>query len=307
MLRYAMAAFALKAFSINSLTRKAYRALGNTIGGRSRRTVSDLDIRVERGDLLVELCRRHGVLKGGDHILEIGTGWMHWYSLYLRLFFDLRVTALDIWDNRQFLALQAAATKLLAVFEGRREDPDAIAILRRVAACGSFEELYQLLGYEYVIEPTGSIGRFADGAFDLVTSFHVLEHVPADRVSQLCRDMFRTLKPGAYAIHQIGIDDHLTHYDPSASPKQYLEYSDRTWRLLFENEVQYFNRLQTSDWRRLFEGAGFELVDERAEAVDIAGLDVHQRFSGYPGEDLRCTILTLVYRKPLPDRSPGRL
>ena len=40
MIKYGLAAFALKAFSLNATTRKAYRALGNTLGQRSRLAVN---------------------------------------------------------------------------------------------------------------------------------------------------------------------------------------------------------------------------------------------------------------------------
>jgi SAM-dependent methyltransferase len=298
MLRYTLAAFALKAFSSNGAGRKLYRQLGNRIGGRQRLAVSDIDIRVARGDLLVELCRKHGVVRDGDRVLEIGTGWMHWYSLYLRLFYDLEITALDIWDNRQFDALKAAAAKLADVFAKRDTEPRARAAVQTVLACRTFAELYERLGYRYVIEPTGSIAQFPHAAFDMIMSFHVLEHVPTQYVEALVANMHRTLRPGGHLVHQIGIDDHLTHYDVSASPKQYLKYSDATWRLLFENEVQYFNRLQGSEWKAVFERHGFRLIDEIAENADIASLRIHPRFAQYARDDLACTTLTLVYRKP---------
>ncbi|MBN1239522.1 MAG: class I SAM-dependent methyltransferase, partial [Gammaproteobacteria bacterium] len=272
MLRYAMAAAALKAFSLNPLSKNLYRRIGNVVGQRNRIAVNDFDVRVARGDLLVELCRKHQAVKDGDRVLEIGTGWMHWYSLYLRLFYDLRLTTLDIWDNRQLQALQAAAEKLFEHFEKSRTDEKARENLRKVLDCKSFEELYATFGIDYVIEPDGLLTGFDDRRFDFITSFHVLEHVPAQHIDQLARDMYRTLTPGGYTIHQIGIDDHLTHYDDNASPKQYLEYSDRIWRTFFENEVQYVNRWQTSDWLKAFEAAGFELVDKISKGADISDL-----------------------------------
>ena len=298
MLKYVMAAAALKGFSMNRATKHLYRQISNVIGEKGRMAVADIDIRVDRGDLLIDLCRKHSAVTAGDSILEIGTGWMHFYSLYLRLFFDLRVTALDIWDNRQFRALQAAACKLLSIFESRGMERTSLDTLRQVLSSKDFPDLYEKLGYQYVIEPTGAISQFRDAEFSFITSFHVLEHVPTQYVEQLARDMFRKLRPGGYTIHQIGIDDHLTHYDASASEKQYLKYSDRQWKLLFENEVQYFNRLQTSDWLRYFREAGFELREMISAGTDISSLSVDARFGGYPREDLECTCLTLVYRKP---------
>lgn len=299
MLKYVMAAAALKAFSVNTLSKKTYRKIGNTFGVQQRLAVKDLDVRVARGDLLVQLCQKHHAIRGGDRILEIGTGWMHWYSLYLRLFYEIQVTALDIWDNRQFRALQAAGKKLASRFDASPNiNADARKNIRKLLDCQSFDDMYRAFGYEYVIEPNGAISAFADGQFDFITSFHVLEHVPAPLVEQLTVDMFRTLRPGAYTIHQIGIDDHLTHYDAKASPKQYLKYSDRVWRILFENDVQYFNRIQTSDWLSAFEGAGFKLVDMISKGTNIDDLKINPRFSNYPKEDLSCTNLTIVYQKP---------
>jgi hypothetical protein len=259
MLRYVAAAAALKAFSANTLSKKLYREIGNTFGQRNRLAVDDIDIRISRGNLLVDLCRAHGAVKDGDQVLEIGTGWMHFYSLYLRLFYDIRVAALDIWDCRQFAALQAAARKLAAASEPRFSDPKA-----RESWLVDQEKQAAWRTRLWDAENRGKV----------------------------------KLKPGAYTIHQIGIDDHLTHYDPKASHKQYLKYSDRVWRGFFENEVQYFNRLQTSDWLEAFVRAGFELVERIEEGTNIDSLPIDSRFRAYPKKDLECTTLTLVYRKP---------
>jgi len=298
MIRYITSALALKAFSLNAPTRRLYRLIGNHFGAKKRHRVSDLPIRVGRGDLIVDLCRKYHALENGEKLLEIGTGWMHWYSLYLWIFFECRITALDIWDNRQFSALKAGFGKLTERF---KEDRISEAVLNNLAVVNlatSFPELYRETGIEYVIEPRGSLDQFADQSFDCILSMHVLEHVPTKFVTDLVRNMYRTLKPGKYTIHQIGIDDHLAHYDRKASQKQYLRYSDWIWKALLENEVQYFNRLQMSEWLNAFRSAGFILTEKLVESTDIANLKIAARFADYSKEDLSCTILTLVYRKP---------
>jgi SAM-dependent methyltransferase len=298
MIRYFTSALALKAFSLNAPTRRLYRLIGNHFGAKKRHRVSDLPIRVERGELIVNLCRKYHVLDSGDKLLEVGTGWMHWYSLYLRIFYECRITALDIWDNRQFSALKAGFGKLAESFKEARTNETVLNNLAVIGRATSFAELYREIGIEYVIEPRGSLDQFADQSFDCIMSMHVLEHVPTEYVTDLVRNMYRTLKPGKYTIHQIGIDDHLAHYDRKASQKQYLQYSDRTWKALFENRVQYFNRLQMSEWLDAFRNAGFTLEEKLVEATDIANLKVAARFEDYSIEDLSCTILTLVFRKP---------
>ncbi len=94
------------------------------------------------------------------------------------------------------------------------------------------------------------------------------------------------------------IDDHLQHYDPAESPKNYLRFSDRAWKLLFENDVQYFNRLQACDWIDRIGSAGFMFLERIAETADVGGLPIAPGFRHYRQEDLACTILTLVHQKP---------
>lgn len=299
MIRYLASALALKAFSLNAPTRRLYRLIGNRFGAKKRLKVSDLPIRVERGELIVDLCRKYDALHHGEKLLEIGTGWMHWYSLYLRAFNECRITALDIWDNRQFSALKAGFGQLTEKYREAGISEPVLKNLEIISRAANFADLYREIGLEYVIESRGSLEQFADQSFDCILSMHVLEHVPAKYVTDLIQNMYRTLKPGRYTIHQIGIDDHLAHYDRKSSQKQYLQYSDRAWKALFENEVQYFNRLQMSEWLAAFRNAGFLLQEKLVETTDISDLKIAARFADYPKEDLSCTILTLVYRKPI--------
>ncbi|MEZ5996625.1 MAG: class I SAM-dependent methyltransferase [Hyphomonadaceae bacterium] len=46
-------------------------------------------------------------------------------------------------------------------------------------------------------------GKLAADSFDACISVSVLEHVPTADIAAVCRDMFRLLKPGAWAIHSI--------------------------------------------------------------------------------------------------------
>ena len=82
--------------------------------------------------------------------------------------------------------------------------------------------------------------------------------------------MASLLVRGGLGIHYINIADHL-YYDPSASPKHYLTYSESQWRFWRENDVQYINRIQRSDWMRMFTEAGFSLVEERGSYADLTG------------------------------------
>jgi hypothetical protein len=298
MIRYTLAAVALKAFSLNEATRAAYRRVGNTLGGRRRGVGIDLDAYVSRGDLLVNLAGKYLPPEQNQQLLELGTGWMHWFALYLRLFRKAEIATLDVWDNRQFEALKSGFARLEPILMGRGAAANLRSNLHLLLEASSFEDLYQRLQLSYVIQPDGSLAEFATASRACVFSFHVLEHVPRSNVDRLCAEIFRVLAPGGISIHQIGIDDHLTHYDPSCSPKQYLSYSDRKWKLLFENSVQYFNRLQRRDWLHAFAAPGFVLRETLSESADLGSLRIDPLYRDYNKDDLACTILTLVHQKP---------
>ncbi len=299
MLRYVSAALALKVFSINETTKKIYRKLGNTLGKKKRMRVKTHRFNgyIERGNLFITLCKKHLDFSPDSRFLEIGTGWFHWYAIYFSLFYPVQTTLFDIWDNRQFGVLQVYLRKLQQKLrsETGNYEPEQ-AKIENMLATKNFTELYTLLQMQYIIEKEGSLAGFADSSFDCVYSFHVMEHVK--NFENSVQEIYRILKPGGISIHQIGIDDHHTHYDKKESKKKYMQFSEFTWKLFYENEVQYINRLQMSDWLALFEKNGFEFLEKLCESHDIGHIKIRPRYQHYSQEDLECTILTIVYRKP---------
>jgi len=298
MIIYRLSALTLKLFSLNNLTRVIYRKIGNVIGAKKRKNM-DIDPYMRSGKLLQDLCEKHLAIKRGDELLEIGTGWLHFYSIYLRLFFQVKVTMLDVWDNRQLTALKGTFRKLSKIFDKKKlEFNQLIEDIDTLKDINSFEELYLRLNLNYTIKKDGSLNDFPDTSFDFIFSFHVLEHVPKENTLALVKNIYRTLKPGAFSIHQIGIDDHLSHYDKKESLKNYLRYSEKTWKRYFENKVQYFNRLQMSDWLDLFQQEGFLLEEKIIESKNIDTLKIAPQYHHYPKGDLECIILTIVHKKP---------
>lgn len=55
----------------------------------------------------------------------------------------------------------------------------------------------------------GLLGQFSkdieDGQYDACVSVSVLEHVPGEDIQNLCKDMFRVLRPGGWALHSIDL------------------------------------------------------------------------------------------------------
>jgi len=303
MVKYIATAVALKCFSCGALMRRAYRSLGNQFGGRQRKTGSMPAYYPDRLKRMLRLNRQFGLVRDGDRILELGTGWLHWEALTLRLFYDVHSVLYDVWDNRQLGGLKNYVRQLGAVLgNGYELTPGELerakTLIERIDGVQSFDQLYQLLSFEYVVEGTGSLGQFADNSFQLVVSGGVLEHVPREALPTLMKESYRVLKPGGWAVHSIDTSDHLSHYDSTVNKKRYIGFSERTWRLLCDNDVQAINRVQRGEWLGLFKGAGFEITEEEYREVDISGLTIAPRFTSMERKDLATTIVRLTMRKP---------
>lgn len=302
MLRYAAVAAGAKIFSVSPWTRRAYRVLGNLALDRIRVAGGPPRPYLDRVARLVEICDRFEILRPGDRVLELGTGWVHWEATVLRLFHDVEVTLFDVCDNRLLRTYRSWLEPLGRYIDGEFEGSPARReragrLLSRAAAVRSFDELYDVMGFRYVVEPTASLAGLEPETYRLVVSADVLEHVAASMVPGYLTEARERLVPGGYSVHQIDLVDHLSYFDRHCSPKQYYRYSDRTWRRWFESEVQYVNRLQRPTWRRLFDKAGFERVDEDEISAPIGPLPIAEEYRHLPTTDLECMQMLTVHRR----------
>lgn len=301
MIRYFLAAAALKAFSSCGPTKAIYRQLGNSIGSRKRQKGPLPGYYLDRINRILYLNKRYNIIQDGARLLEIGTGWFHWDSIACRLFFDIEAVLFDVWDNRQLDGLKHYMAELDSKLESLNADDaqkkHAHLLITKIKHLDSFDNLYRLLNFTYVLAPEGLLTNLGNSSFDCVISGGVLEHIHAERASQILAGMANILKPGGYSFHSINLRDHLREYDQTVSVKQYLRYSERTWKRWFNNEVQYINRIQHPDWLTLFRNAGLNLVDEELNVEDIAGLNVAEPYRKYTPSDLACCGLHLLHRK----------
>jgi len=280
-----------------------YRNLGNSLGEKQRTAAPMPDYYIERVNRMLRISRSYGIPNNGTRLIELGTGWCHWEALTTRLFFDIQGILYDVWDNRQISALKNYVKQLdqslhkLEIDSNQREA--AHRTISTIEEVTDYDELYKLLGFEYILDPAGKLERLENNSFDLVVSAGVLEHIQAKDAPQITGAIGALLKPGGYSVHSINIRDHLYLYDRKVSPKQYLQYSHWLWNVCFENDVQYINRIQRCDWLELFSKAGLALVEEEVEPEDVSGLKVATDYQKYGESDLRCGGLQLVHRKPM--------
>jgi SAM-dependent methyltransferase len=238
-------------------------------------------------------------------VLELGTGWTHFFGLFLRLLFPAKIVMFDVQDCRQldalrmrFARLADAVDRLPEEYRDRRDQVRDTAL--EIAASTSFSQLYDRLGCEYVVEESGSLARFDDADFSMVFSVDVFEHVARDSVPDTIQGVARVLAPGGISAHTISVADHLAGFAPGMPPKSYAGFSDKMWRRLFENRVQYVNRMQACEFADQFASAGLALQDAKyfrnphaLDAIRPAG-----RFLAFDAEELEIVRAELVHTKP---------
>jgi SAM-dependent methyltransferase len=300
MFRYQATALALKLFSATGQTRSAYRRMGNWRRNRSAASVHRDYL--DNARWLLDVLRREGFL-GGDPMraLEIGTGWLHYYGTSLALSSGCEVDLYDVWDNRQFDRFAATFRDPAAIIDDLELNSEAAR--RRahmISKAEYFDDVYRALGMRYVVDPEGELGQLPSGRYDVAFSVDVLEHVHSKSLARSISAMHRVLRPGGLAVHQIGVDDHLTHYDRRASLKQYLSYGPMEWKVRFANAVQYTNLASFDEFRALFAAAGFEELEASVERRpdQLEGVRIAKRFRSQTPESLEAVRLFLVYRKP---------
>jgi ATP-dependent protease HslVU (ClpYQ) peptidase subunit len=304
-LKYAGVAAASKAFSATPAGRRLYRRVGNVALERMRVADGLPQRYLDRADRLLAVCDRYDVLAPGDRVLEMGTGWVHWEATVLALHHDVRVTLYDVCDNRLLGAYRA----YLAGYRDHLADPAhtvdpqrrgrALELLEAALRAEDFAGIYDVLGFDYVMEPAGRLSGLGTGSYALEVSADVLEHVPAAALPDYLDRARELLRPGGYAVHQIDLVDHYHYFDTAMSPKNYYRFDDQTWRRWFENEVQYFNRIQRPEWRALFAGAGFSTVEDLATTGPVDDTPLARPFAGLEAEDRACMQMLTVHRRPV--------
>lgn len=149
-------------------------------------------------------------------------------------------------------------------------------------------------GVEY--RAPSNVSEVPDG-IDCFFSNEVLEHIPVDSIRQCLRDAARRLKPDGLAIHAIDYSDHYAR-GSGVSRYNFLKYSDAAWKP-FNSDFQYVNRLRHSEYLRLFEDSGFEIVSQETHGDGLPSELVPQladKFASFDRKDLGILRSRIVAR-----------
>lgn len=166
----------------------------------------------------------------------------------------------------------------------------------------SLDELATRYGIDYRAPCDARATGLGAASLDCITSSNTLEHIPPDDIAAILRECHRCLRDDGIMSFLVDYVDHYSYFDNRISGYHFLRYSDRTWKL-FNPSLHYQNRLRHKDYLRLFEEAGFEIIEERPYAVTaddlatVTRLPLARAFRDYAPAELAVRDAMVVLRK----------
>jgi SAM-dependent methyltransferase len=282
--------------------------LQRTLG--ARRKVEDEFAEKLNNDwtVVLQYMTELGISPVGLEYVEIGTGWYPTFPLCFALAgakscitFD-RARHLD--EKHALRLLDALPAHLGTIAKAsQRSSAEVKAELGKLRKARGIDELLRAARIEYRAPGDGADTRLPDKSVDIVYSNSVLEHIPPEIIARIMKESVRILRPGGIAIHGVNCGDHYAYFDRSISPINYLSYSERHWAL-WNNGLQYQNRLRPQDLLQIAETSGLEIILKKQQAkpqllAKLKGMKIAPEFRKYSDEELACTSLDFVARKRL--------
>ena len=235
--------------------------------------------------------------------LEIGTGWYPMLPTCFHLVGGSRCVTFDLNRLLDFRSTQRM-TERIGAHLGTIATRVGVAehVLRErlavIAEAKSLEDFLRLARIEYYAPVDASATTLPAHSIDIVFSNSVLEHVTSSALDALMHETRRVLKPGGLAIHSVNCGDHYAYFDRTITQINYLRYTDSQWRL-WNNDLQYQNRLRADDFIASAKRAGLKIVlnvqRPRPELLaSIASMTIAPEFRRYSPEQLCTTSVTFA-------------
>ena len=147
----------------------------------------------------------------------------------------------------------------------------------------------------------GKLLPFPSGQFDCIWSHTAFEHLRYPKITVM--ECFRLLRPGGRMVAHVDLGDHSYYGHAAPSPLKLFEclrYPEWLWTLMKWNRSSYVNRLRKSEWKGLFEEAGFVLNAEACSVSQEVGraLPTLPYLHKYSHDDAVTAVLTVWLEKP---------
>lgn len=132
--------------------------------------------------------------------------------------------------------------------------------------------------------------RYQSQSMDLIATTHTLEHIPPHILSNILKECHRLSHEKTKVSMIVDYADHFSYSDKSLDAYHFLKYSKEAWRF-YNPSNHYQNRLRHSDYVKLFEAAGFDILSvetlpRNIKTDQFKEIEVHPQFAHYTHADL---------------------
>jgi hypothetical protein len=293
MLRYYTWALGEKTLSLLPGGKSLYRRVGRMAKAKTQGTGPQLATSFPLARKAKQLTPQGGT------ILDIGTGWFHHDAFLLYLVGDYRIYLFDIEDRGELEYIKNYVTYLRDNIDwvSRELAIDAAAArdkLSELLALPDRTSIYARCNFTPCISDQVDRPFLPERSIDFMVSNCVLVHIRPHVLLAEMRTLAKLLKDGGAMFHMLGHDDHWAFHDPAMSwPSfNYLRYSERAYRLLFDTRLEYHNRIVRPEWPEVFSRSGlrveeYEAILNEASRASVRALPrIAPRYARYQLDDL---------------------
>jgi hypothetical protein len=234
--------------------------------------------------------------------VDIGAGWMPTIPLlFYSSGFDRQIL-LDINPN---LDVRIVSDVVQAFRQVVAKDKNLQSRCQRlppiVHPFETVETYLTRLGIRYVA-PYSEKDLVNDQGFKIVTCTQVLLHLSKHQLRSLFQAVSLALADRGLFLAPVHLYDIYSDFDKRLSPYNKWRYSDFVWERLINSKMMTFNRLTASEYRRLLEASGLDVIKYHvAEPTDsdlqqFRRTKVHKQFTNVPETELAARYLFFAAR-----------
>lgn len=225
--------------------------------------------------------------------VELGSGW---FPMAPFILICLGAREVHTFDTNEHYSSGRIAAAARAFMSWRPEFADS-PVLREAARTSRLPGSIHYHSKTDIREAAAEVS-----AADLAFSRAVLEHIPQDVIRGIHRSSLRWMAADSCWIHLISPSDHRAYSDHHLHLADFLRYSYEDWNRLSGNRFAYHNRLRRSQFRELFQEAGWSIRVDQADispkAMKTLGrVPLHDDFQNFEPEDLVAGSLWFVLVK----------
>lgn len=230
-------------------------------------------------------------------ILDVGTGWFHHESFLLWLSGNYKIILFDIRNNSKLIYIKNYIHHIIENLDYLSEQlhldkTESERKLSEILKMNNKEDIYTYCNFEPHITQNLDTLSIYNNSINFMISNCVLNHIPLKMLDSELGILKKLLNPGGMMYFLIGHDDHWSFHDNTANIFNYYRYSDKFYKILFENKFEFQNRLVKPELDELFKKNGLEVIEyfpyittESKNAVKTLG-KINSRFSKYPSSEL---------------------